>query len=73
MTGAAFDWPALMRAGLQGLGLTPEAFWRLTPADLLMMLGDGPGATPMGRARLEALVARFPDVTRQEAGDGGAR
>jgi uncharacterized phage protein (TIGR02216 family) len=72
MSAAAFDWPAVMRAGLQGLGLTPEVFWRLTPAELLMMLGDAPGAAPMGRARLEALAARFPDVMDTEAGDGRA-
>lgn len=34
------DWPALMRAGVQGLGLQPDAFWRLTPAELQLMLGD---------------------------------
>lgn len=70
MSEARFDWPALMRAGLQGLGLTPEAFWRLTPAELALMLGDAPGQAPMGRARLEALAARFPDVTRKDASDG---
>lgn len=73
MTRAGFDWPALMRAGLQGLGLTPDAFWRLSPAELLMMLGDAPGAAPMGRAQLEALAARFPDVTAQEADDDRPR
>jgi len=65
-----FDWPALMRAGMQGLGLTPEAFWRLTPAELLVMLGDQAGPAPMGRAGLEALAARFPDVTLEGDGDG---
>lgn len=69
MSAARFDWPALMRAGLQGLGLAPETFWRLTPAELALMLGDAPGAAPMGRARLEALAARFPDVTRKDAKD----
>jgi uncharacterized phage protein (TIGR02216 family) len=58
-----FDWPALMRAGIQGLGLAPEAFWRLTPAELLLMLGEAEGAAPMRRDAFEALVARFPDVT----------
>lgn len=70
MSEARFDWPALMRAGLQGLGLTPEAFWRLTPAELALMLGDAPGQVPMGRAQLEALAARFPDVTRKDESDG---
>lgn len=63
MSGGGFDWPGLMRAGLQGLGLTPAQFWALTPAELLTMLGEGPGAAPMGRAGLEALSARFPDET----------
>ena len=26
-----FDWPALMRLGLNGLRLTPDRFWALTP------------------------------------------
>jgi uncharacterized phage protein (TIGR02216 family) len=70
MSDARFDWPALMRAGLQGLGLAPDAFWRLTPAELLMMLGDAPDVAPLGRRGLEALIARFPDITRKESGDG---
>lgn len=56
-----FDWPGLMRAGMQGLGLTPAHFWALTPAELMLMLGEPAGAAPMGRAGLEALAARFPD------------
>ncbi|RFU13184.1 phage tail assembly chaperone [Rhodobacteraceae bacterium W635] len=56
-----FDWPGLMRAGMQGLGLTPAAFWALTPAELLLMLGEPTATTPLGRAGLEALAARFPD------------
>lgn len=67
---ARFDWPAVMRAGMQGLGLSPDALWRLTPAELLLMLGDAPDAAPLGRARLEALIARFPDMTNKESGDG---
>jgi len=58
-----------MRAGMQGLGLAPRAFWALTPAELLLMLGDGPQTAPMGRAGLEALAARFPDVMGQENGN----
>lgn len=66
--GRLFDWPGLMRAGMQGLGLTPAQFWALTPAELLLMLGE-PGATaPMGRAGLEALAARFPD--QEDMSDG---
>ena len=55
------DWPALMRAGLGGLGLTPAAFWALTPGELLIMLGDRAGPAPMGRDRLEVLSRAFPD------------
>jgi uncharacterized phage protein (TIGR02216 family) len=68
VSGALFDWPALMRAGLQGLGLTPDAFWRLTPVELLLMLGDAPDAAPLRRAGLEALLARFPDMAEREMG-----
>jgi uncharacterized phage protein (TIGR02216 family) len=70
MSDAHFDWPAMMRAGMQGLGLRPDVFWRLTPAEFLAMLGDAPEAAPMGRAGLEALIARFPDVTQKEGRDG---
>ena len=37
------NWPKLMAAGLRGLGLTPAAFWALTPAELMLMLGVGGG------------------------------
>ena len=59
----AFDWPALMRAGLRGLRLEPSAFWRLTPAELALMLGRDSGAAPLDRDRLEALSRAFPDET----------
>lgn len=70
MSAARFDWPAMMRAGMQGIGLMPDVFWRLSPAELLMLLGDAPDAAPLGRAGLEALIARFPDVIHKERGDG---
>ncbi|MCE6961542.1 phage tail assembly chaperone [Cereibacter sphaeroides] len=57
---AGFDWPALMRAGLTGLGLSPDEFWRLTPVELRIMLGDG-AAPPLTRARLDELVRAYPD------------
>lgn len=61
MTG--FDWPALMRAGMRGLGLKPWEFWALTPAELRMLLGEGAGEQPMGRARLDELMSAFPDAS----------
>ena len=66
------DWVGLMRLGLHGLGLTPEAFWRLTPVELRMMLGAERGAPPLTRARLEELAAAFPD-SRERAGHGHDR
>lgn len=63
-----FEWEALLRAGI-AMGLRPEAFWRLTPAEFRLYLGDG--AAPMGRQRLEALMAAFPDkMTGGEDGSG---
>ena len=59
------DWPGLMRPGCRRAGLRPAEFWALTPAELMMVLGVEPGAAPMGRARLEALAARYPDERRE--------
>lgn len=66
----AIDWPGLMQAGLGGLGLAPDAFWRLTPAELRMMLGVDAGTAPLTRARLDELARAFPDGTK-ESGHGG--
>lgn len=56
-----FDWPGLMQTGLHGLGLQPQQFWALTPAELRLMLGRAAGTGPMGRTRLEELARAFPD------------
>ena len=56
-----FDWPALMRAGMQGLGLAPDVFWALTPAELQLMLGDPAKSGPLLSNGLEALMAAYPD------------
>ena len=58
------DWPALLRAALQRLGLRPAEFWALTPAELALMLGQSGGVAPMGRAELDALLAAYPDEGR---------
>ncbi|MCR9247891.1 MAG: phage tail assembly chaperone, partial [bacterium] len=34
-----FDWASLLRAGVRGLGLRPDEFWALTPAELHLLLG----------------------------------
>ncbi|MDR9393572.1 rcc01693 family protein [Roseovarius sp. SYSU LYC5161] len=56
-----FDWPSLMRAGMQGLRLTPREFWALTPAELRVMLGHGRGSAPLARQRLDELLQAYPD------------
>jgi len=64
-----FDWSALMRAGA-AMGLKPVEFWRLTPAELSMLLGKEGGASPLSRAGLEALAAAYPDHMKED-GHGG--
>ena len=57
------DWAGLMRLGLVELRLAPEAFWALTPGELLLIAGVGPARAPLTRKGLEALLERFPDRT----------
>lgn len=64
MTG--FDWPALMRAGIRGLGLQPGEFWCLTPSELVLMLGEAGGFVPLSRSRLAELEAAYPDVKKED-------
>lgn len=65
---SAFDWPALARLGITQLKLRPDQFWALTPAELGMMVGPV-GPRPMGKQKLSALMAQFPDRLK-EAADG---
>lgn len=60
-TAPAFDWGALMRTGFGRLGLEPDRFWKLTPVELRMLLGEGVGLPAMTRDGLTALMAAFPD------------
>jgi uncharacterized phage protein (TIGR02216 family) len=53
-------WGRLMRVGMVRLGLAPEVFWSLTPAELMLLAGEGQREA-LTRAGLDALVARFPD------------
>lgn len=63
------DWPALLRAGVQGLRLEPDVFWALTPAELQMMLGDPSAAAPLLSEGLDALMAAWPDETEGDQDD----
>ena len=58
---SGLDWPALLRAGIQGLRLSPDAFWALTPAELQLMLGDPGRSGPLLSNGLDALMAAYPD------------
>lgn len=67
---ARFDWPALLRVGVRGLGLRPAEFWDLTPAEFRLMLGEETGGPSMGRDRLDELMAAFPDTGRVVKSEG---
>ncbi|MCK0148810.1 phage tail assembly chaperone [Marivita sp. S6314] len=64
-----FDWPSLMRAGMRGVGLKPDEFWALTPAELLLLIGTESGASPLRRDGLDALMAAYPDRTKGTGDD----
>ncbi|MEP2921000.1 rcc01693 family protein [Sulfitobacter sp.] len=66
---AGFDWPALMRAALHGLGLAPDVFWSLTPAELGLMLGNDTSCSPMLSDGLAALMAAYPDKNKDHCDD----
>lgn len=56
-----FNWPELLRVGLQGLRLKPEEFWALTPFELRIMLGESGVSRTLNRTGLEALLEAYPD------------
>ncbi len=71
------DWAGLMRLGIRELRLTPDVFWRLTPVELLVMLGAEAMPPALTRARLDELAQAYPDQvpkaqleTRKENGNG---
>lgn len=70
---SGIDWPGLIRVGLHQLGLHPEAFWRLTPAELRIMLGADVASPPLTRARLAELAAAFPDISKEKKHDANRR
>lgn len=58
-----------MRAGLHRLGLAPDVFWSLTPAELGLMLGNDTSRTPMLSEGLAALMAAYPDRQKDHDDD----
>ena len=61
------NWGALMRAGIHGLGLLPDQFWALTPAELALMLGADACPGPLTRSRLAELEKLYPDMDLKES------
>ncbi len=64
------DWAGLMRLGLGQLQLDPDAFWAMTPGELLRA-AEGAGLLAEGgqgidRAVLSTLMAAFPDDVSPE-------
>jgi uncharacterized phage protein (TIGR02216 family) len=43
------------------LGVSPEAFWRLSLKEWRMLTAVAGKAVPMGRAEVEALMQAWPD------------
>jgi len=66
---SGLDWAALLRAGLRGLGLKPDEFWALSPAELALMLGQQEGRARMDRAGLSALSKAYPDKVKGKKDD----
>ena len=64
-----FDWVGLLQAAL-ARGVRPNDFWKLTPAELALVLGKSDGAGACTRARLEELAAAFPDGSGVDDDDG---
>lgn len=62
------DWAAALRFAVLRLGLTPDAFWRLTLLEWrILARAAGSGANALNRSELEALLAQHPDLRRKEA------
>ena len=68
---APFPWDEAMGFAFTVLHLSPQAFWAMTPRELAAAVRfargteGGPGAT---RASLDALMAAFPDGSRNVTG-----
>jgi uncharacterized phage protein (TIGR02216 family) len=60
---APFPWREAMAFGLGRLGLSGEAFWRMTPRELAAAIEGyfGRAGAPIGRAAFEQLAERYPD------------
>ncbi len=59
----ADPWPQLMQFAFGHLRLSPDQFWSMTPIELecAIRFHVGSSQLPLERARLEDLVAQYPD------------
>jgi uncharacterized phage protein (TIGR02216 family) len=57
---AETGWGARLRTAV-ALGVSPEAFWRLSLKEWRMLTAVAGKAVPMGRAEVEALMQAWPD------------
>jgi uncharacterized phage protein (TIGR02216 family) len=54
-----------MRLAFTRWGLSPAAFWAMTPRELAAALGTGRAASSLDRTALDRLMRRFPDHRRE--------
>ena len=53
-------WAGMLQAAVR-MGVTPEAFWRLSLREWRMLTTAVVRAGPLGRAAFEQLVGQWPD------------
>ncbi len=58
-------WAAMLRVAVARFGLTPDAFWALSVNEWRALI-DGASDTPLARAGLEALIARYAPEDRDD-------
>jgi uncharacterized phage protein (TIGR02216 family) len=54
-------WPGLLRLAVLELGLTPEAFWRLSLAEWRALTAFPDQDLGLSRSQFDALSALYPD------------
>ena len=53
-------WPEMLRAAV-AVGVTAEAFWRLSLREWRMLAGASATSAPLGRGEFERLAEAWPD------------
>ena len=60
------DWVTWQQVGLRDLRLSPEVFWALTPAELMLIAGVVTPDKRMSQDRLRDLMTAFPDTEKKQ-------